>query len=343
MNSMTMPPSPPAAAPPPSHRAAPTLVIPAYNRGALIEETLRSALEQTLPFAEIIVVDDGSTDDTAERVDALRRSRPDAALRLIRTANQGVQAARNTGVAAAGTDLVALCDSDDLLEPAYCATVTDWMRTHPDTDILYCNFTPFDENGDHRDKFSGAPAGHFDGAVRNGDMLERIPDLYRRSLDYQPLFPTGLAVRTAFYDAIGGYDDAFNGVGAEDWEFTLRAIAHGQVALCTTSLARIRKHAGNDSRDSMRMALGESRILEHGLRHHPGATDIGPEILRSIALRRRGAFDAAFARGDFDIAAELLPLLGDKDDRKFRIKRFIVGAPAFARRFLWKLSQRASA
>jgi glycosyltransferase involved in cell wall biosynthesis len=318
-------------------------VIPAYNRGTLIGQTLRSALQQTLPFAGIVVVDDGSTDDTADRVEAFRREVPSAPLRLIRTANQGVQAARNTGVAAADTELVALCDSDDLLEPAYCATVTGWMRSHPDTDILYCNFTPFDENGDQRDKFSGAPAGYFDGAVRDGDFLERIPDLYRRSLAYQPLFPTGLVVRTAFYDAIGGYDTAFNGVGAEDWEFTLRAIAHGQVALCAASLARIRKHAGNDSRDSMRMALGEARILEHGLDHHPGASALDADIRRSILARRRGAFDAAFARGDFGIAEDLLPLLGDPGDRKFRIKRSIVGAPAFARNLLWKLSQRAQA
>ncbi|MEH3086137.1 MAG: glycosyltransferase family 2 protein [Xylophilus ampelinus] len=329
--------------PAPGH-GSPTLVIPAYNRGALIEDTLRSAVRQTRPFAEIIVVDDGSTDDTAARVERFAAQRPDGRIRLIRTRNQGVQAARNTGVRAAGTELVALCDSDDLLEPAYCATVTGWMESHPGTDILYCNFTPFDENGDHPDKFSGAPSGFFDGAVRTGNFLECVPDLYRRSLSYQPLFPTGLVTRAAFYRAIGGYDTAFNGVGAEDWEFTLRAIAHGRVALCAASLIRIRKHAGNDSRDSMRMAIGEALILEHGLAHHPGAATAEPVIRQSILKRRHGAFDAAFARGDFGIAKDMLRLLGSPaSSAKFRLKRFIVDTPGFARHLLWKLSQQLTA
>ncbi len=328
-------------APPVSPPLASTLVIPAYNRGSLIEDTLRSALRQTLPFAEIIVVDDGSTDDTADRVEAMRRAEKDVPLRLIRTANQGVQAARDTGILAATTELVALCDSDDLLESVFCETMAGWMGANPRIDIAYCNFATFDENRSYGDKFSESSIDYFEGAVQSGDFFTDIPDLYLRSLSYQPLFTTGIMMKKSFYRSIGGYDSRFKGVGAEDWEFTLRALTHGNVAVCASVLARIRRHAGNDSRDATYMALGEVHILEYGLDHHPGTDRIRQEIQASIDARRLGAFNAAFASGDFRIAEQL----GDRlesvgHSRNFRAKRFILRLPRAARNFLWKVSQR---
>ena len=82
------------------------LVIPTYNRGDLIAETLDSALAQTRPFDQIVVVDDGSTDNTATVVAGYGDR-----VRYIHIANQGVQGARNSGVAAVSTALVALSDS----------------------------------------------------------------------------------------------------------------------------------------------------------------------------------------------------------------------------------------
>src|SRR3954451_13476531 len=95
-----------------------SLVIPTYNRGELVEKAIASALDQGHAFAEIIVVDDASTDDTVARLERFNQC-----ITLIRSGRGGVQRARNTGVAASGTPYVALCDSDDLLGAEFTETL----------------------------------------------------------------------------------------------------------------------------------------------------------------------------------------------------------------------------
>ncbi len=244
-----------------------TLVIPTYNRANLVRETVDAALKQTRPFADVIVVDDGSKDNTLEIL-ASYGSR----IVLIPIANQGVQVARNVGIDAAQTPFVALCDSDDLLEPEYAQTMYEWMF-HDDTiDVGYANFRIFDENGLHGDKLSASPFDFLQGSEQRSPRFHtRIPDLYRRNLRYQPLFPTGQMVRKEFLKRMGNYNKAFRGVGAEDWEFTLRAILSGAVGVCARPLCRVRKHDGNISNDPMRSKIGEVKILRHSLSNHPGA------------------------------------------------------------------------
>jgi glycosyltransferase involved in cell wall biosynthesis len=91
-----------------------SVVVPVFNRAHLIAETLDSILGQTLRPAEVFVVDDGSTDDTAA---VLRRY--GGAVRSITIASSGVQVARNTGVEAGTAPWIALCDSDDVWRPQY--------------------------------------------------------------------------------------------------------------------------------------------------------------------------------------------------------------------------------
>src|SRR5579871_5754982 len=88
-----------------------SVIIPCYNRGPLIADTLRSVLGQTHIPAEVIVVDDGSTDNTAEVVAGF------PTVRYERIANSGVCRARNVGVGLARFSWLAFCDSDDLWEP----------------------------------------------------------------------------------------------------------------------------------------------------------------------------------------------------------------------------------
>ncbi len=319
------------------HHPAPTisLVIPAYNRGRLIAETLDTALGQTVPFLEIIVVDDGSNDDTAEVL-----ARYAGRVRAIHVANGGVQRARNLGVDAARGDYVALCDSDDLLEPEYVAALGSWLAGHPACNSVYVNFVTFDEVGTHADKFSGAPAGFFDGATRLGQFWEAIPDLYKRTLDYQLLFSSGNLMRRSLYLELGGYDPRFNGVGGEDYEFTLRLVAAGDMALCATPLVRVRRHGSNDSTDNVRQVSGEVQILEHVLLHHPLALVYRTAILDSIDARRRDIFHGAFARGLFDIAAaNLRALRRPPADRKFRLKALIMRLPPPLRSLAWRLTR----
>ena len=312
-----------------------SLVIPTYNRGDLIGATLDSALNQSSPFSEIITVDDGSTDHTSE----VLRNYADR-IRIIRTPNKGVQEARNKGAAAAQSKYITLCDSDDILEPGFVASIVPWLSAHPPCDIVYCNFVTFDEYATYADKFSLAPAGFFNGGKREDGFLSEIPDLYARTMAFQPLFATGVTFRKSFFEELGGYNAAFNGVGSEDWEFTLRAAYHGNVALCTHPLTRIRRHAGNASADPIRMSTGEAKILEYFLKSHKIPSKQAEVIYHNINARRIGAFNVAFAKGDFNSAKNILSLLDRKPkDLKFKIKNMIILLPDILRQAAWWITQ----
>lgn len=312
-----------------------SLVIPAYNRASLIGATLDSALNQTRPFLEIIVVDDGSTDNIREVLD-----RYGERIRRLHVPNGGVQRARNLGVAAAAGQYVALCDSDDLLEPAYVETMHSWLAVHEACDSIYSNFVTFDEDGVIADKFAGAPLDFFDGAARSGQFYHTIPDLYARTLQYQPLFSSGNLIRRALYERLGGYDPQFNGIGGEDYEFTLRLIDVADMALCITPLVCVRRHRGNDSTDNVRQVSGDVAILEYALAHHPAAARYRDAILASIAERRLDIFNGAFARGSLEIARATLGRMSQRPSGLvFALKVLITRLPQPLGKTLWRLTQ----
>lgn len=309
-----------------------SLIIPVYNREDLIGETIDCALKQNQSFSEIIVVNDGSSDGTGKILKEFSKY-----IRVIHTSNQGVQAARNTGVAASKTNLVALCDSDDLLLPSYVETIYPWLEKRKEIDILYCNFLNFTDKKFTADKFSLAPKFFFAEAEKENEFLFNIPDLYKRSLNFQPFFSTGVAFRKSFYMRIGGYDTRFNRVGAEDWEFTLRAILAGNVAACTTPLCHIRRHLGNDSHNALKMSLGESEILEFSLLNHDGAEPFKKEVLETIDRRRLNAFNSAFAAGQFPLAKAIQKKFYKAPaEFKYWLKRFILIIPNPVRSFVWR-------
>lgn len=312
-----------------------SLVIPTYNRGHLIAETIDSALAQDPPFLEIIVVDDGSLDDTAAVL-----ARYKGRITYLSGPNAGVQLARNRGVMAARGTFIALCDSDDLVEPGYVGKMQAWLGAHPECNSIYSNFATFDEGGIHADKFSTAPPGFFDGAQREGLFWHHLPDLYRRILAFQPLFPSGNIIRRALYLELGGYDSRFNGVGAEDFEFALRLVEAGETALCAEPCIRIRRHGANDSTDNVRQVHGTIQILEFALANHKSAQRYRDAILASIEERQLDVFNGAFARGAFDMAhAMLVSLRHPPTDKKFKLKALITRLPPSLRQPLWRMSQ----
>lgn len=318
-----------------NHAFSVSLVIPTNNRGHLIEETIASTLGQHEPFSEIVVVDDGSTDDTAARL-----ARFGDRITLIRSSKGGVQQARNMGVDACSTPYVALCDSDDLLDPAFTRTMRRAIEDKPAADIWYCNFTTFSGDTVFPDKLASAPDGFLDGADHGADYCVEIPELYKRVLQYQPFFPTGSVFGKRFYQVLGGYDKRFNGVGGEDFEFLLRAIVSGSLGYVTRPLVSIRKHEGNDSRDTLRALSGEAEILEHALARHSGAKGHSAVIRASIAKRRRDAFDIAYARGDFSAVKETASRFDHlPTDSNFRLKQAISSFPAIVRDVAWRISQ----
>jgi len=109
------------------------VVMPLYNKHAYVEDAVRSVLAQT-GLRELIVVDDGSTDGSAERVKQLGRE--DARIRLLRQPNAGVSAARNRGVQASTADYVAFLDADDLYLPGFLQQIAALAEHYPEAALL---------------------------------------------------------------------------------------------------------------------------------------------------------------------------------------------------------------
>src|ERR1039457_5279759 len=125
-----------------SEASAPTAsaVIPTYNRARFVGEAIDSILAQTRPVDEIIVVDDGSTDDTIER---LKKYAP--AIRCVSQQNRGPSAARNRGIKEAHCDFVAFLDSDDLWIPRKIELQLDFFAQHPDIEFVFGNMVNFSQ------------------------------------------------------------------------------------------------------------------------------------------------------------------------------------------------------
>src|SRR4051794_18857373 len=116
-----------------------SVVVPTYNQPVLLLETLQSVFAQTFDDFEVIVVNDGSTDDTAARVEALAREEPELVrgrLRLISQANQGIGAARNRGIDEARGKYVAMLDHDDLWLPEKLAAQVAFYERTPECSIV---------------------------------------------------------------------------------------------------------------------------------------------------------------------------------------------------------------
>src|SRR5438034_9298591 len=119
-----------------------SVIIPTYNYARYLAAAIESALAQTYAPLEIIVVDDGSTDDTLRILGAYGNR-----LRVLRQANQGAGAARNAGIAAARGEYVAFLDSDDLWHPRKLELQLARFASDPDLGLVHCGVEVLDEQG----------------------------------------------------------------------------------------------------------------------------------------------------------------------------------------------------
>lgn len=122
-----------------------SVVIPTYNRARSIVRAVDSALAQDHPAIEVIVVDDGSTDDTAQRMSA--RYAGDPRVTYVRQANGGVCTARNAGLARARGEFVAMLDSDDLWLPGKLGLQIATLRRHPELSLVFSDMAAVDPDG----------------------------------------------------------------------------------------------------------------------------------------------------------------------------------------------------
>jgi glycosyltransferase involved in cell wall biosynthesis len=302
-----------------------SVIVPTFNRAHLLSLTLDAILNQRLPPAEVIVADDGSTDNTAEIV-----AKYGDRVRLLRLFNGGPPAARHAGVCASQYDLIAFCDSDDLWRPDHLLKLGTLIEGSG-VPYAFSNFVHVrDEVWETRDKFANAPVGYWrcaDHAVGDGTAFANAP-LFPSILEFQPIFPSCTAMTRRFYDHVGGYSACFGRTPSEDLEFTLRCVREAPTGIVLSPTVGVRKHSGNLSRNLLKQLVGEIKILEWSRRHHRVTPEWAEALNRQIAGRAVQAFDQAFCTSDLGLARRLIPhLLPRPRSFKFRLKLAVAALP----------------
>jgi glycosyltransferase involved in cell wall biosynthesis len=194
----------------PSHTVS--VVIPCFNKAATLERAVRSALDQTTPPGEIIIVDDGSTDgsgDIAERIS--RQSGGGPVIKVLRGRNQGVAHARNRGISESRGDYVVCLDADDAIDLAFISHLLPELVGDNSLGVVYTGLTAVLPNG-------------------NTQQVEWPPEYnYDKFLEKQNQVPTCCMFRKEAWRRAGGFRQRYapHGAGAEDAEFWLRLGAQG--------------------------------------------------------------------------------------------------------------------
>jgi glycosyltransferase involved in cell wall biosynthesis len=220
-----------------------SVLVPAYNAEATVAAAIRSALAQTRSDFEIIVVDDGSTDATAEVV---RPFLEDRRVALIQQENRGLAGARNTALARAHGEYVSLLDSDDLLLPDYMERMAAALESDPGAAFAYGDAWAFDDVT-KRVRRASAMAYQRPPATPPQDPHALVLELLRRNFVF-----VCATIRRSVLEEVGPFDASLR--SAEDYELWLRIALRGYRAVRVEGqVALYRLRPGQLSADPLNM------------------------------------------------------------------------------------------
>ncbi len=205
-----------------------SVIIPTYNRESFIKESIESVLHQTFSDFELIVVDDGSTDDTDTILEFFKSD-----LQYIKQSNQGPSAARNTGIRLAAGNWISFLDSDDLWMPQKLECQIQFVRNFPETRICYTEELWYRKGrrvnpAKKHQKFSGR--------------------FYKKMLSLCLISPSSVLIHRSVFDNAGLFDESLP--ACEDYDLWLRIGARYSIDLISEPL--IIKRNGHDGQQSMK-------------------------------------------------------------------------------------------
>jgi glycosyltransferase involved in cell wall biosynthesis len=233
-----------------------TVVIPCFNHGTFLLEAVQGALGQDGGPPQVIVVDDGSTDEATSRA---LKALP-AGVELIRQENGGPASARNAGFQSADSELILMVDADDRLTPDALDTLRPALESHPE--VGYCYGLV---------RLIGAWSG-----------VPRFPGFDPYILLHRPISGAHGLVRRACWEDVGGFDPTIDGF--EDWDFCLGALEHGwrglQVPQVTYEYRKHEQSANEENRRRYRRVYRQMRAKHAELfarrRQFARETELGP-------------------------------------------------------------------
>jgi glycosyltransferase involved in cell wall biosynthesis len=247
--------------------AAVSVVIPTFNRSELVRQAISSAINQTSPPDQIIVVDDGSTDDTAQVVRAFG-----SAVKYVHQENGGVGRARNTGVAHARGEYILFLDSDDTLRPQAIEHLASALERSPTAGMAYGQAQVTDLNGKQlqiQQPSFRRPPGTWDGARELEHLLLRN---YLRT--------SAILINRRAWDEIGGFDPRCGNMG-EDWDAWVRIARQWPIAYMPEVVVTARHHPTSlSSAATERMRGTARRTYDHILQDTLSDPKIGSSLKR---------------------------------------------------------------
>lgn len=238
-----------------------SVVIPSYNSAAYLPQAVDSVLAQTFRDVEVLVIDDGSTDDTAAVMG--RYGEP---VRYIRQPNGGVSRARNRGIEESRGRYVAFLDADDTWFPQKLERQLSALDGKTDYRVCYSGFVRVDSNlaplGVHRGNPAGATLA---GLLTQGNQVGSI---------------CTVLVDRSLFDRTGGFDPQLS--QCADWDMWVRLAVHTPFLYVDESLVTYRQHGENMSRSAPLLERDSVRVLEKGFAM--------PELPAAVRARQSAAF-----------------------------------------------------
>jgi glycosyltransferase involved in cell wall biosynthesis len=222
-----------------------SVIIPAFNAQDLIAETIDSILAQTYGNVEIIVVDDGSTDETSRIV----RGYGPRVHYYHQSNSGGCAVPRNTGLKHCSGDFICFIDADDLMVPDRIACQVDFMERHPDVGLVFSDYRNFNENGPYA-------TSHFRTCPRLWPLLQdRMELVLENACTYLAEENFGIAGSFMFRKSLLAFESGFETTlkSCEDFHFYYRLARHTPVGIINKIGIMRRLHENNMSGNSVRM------------------------------------------------------------------------------------------
>lgn len=220
-----------------------SVVIPTYRHQAFILDTLQSVFEQRVDM-QVIVVNDGSPDDTRSILEPLIRS---GRIEYLEQSNSGVATARNTGLARAQGDYIALLDDDDLWPVDKLRWQIEFLDANPDVGVVAGTLQKIDDHGATGERAGFYPQIDFESLFRGNPFHS----------------PGQTLVRASLLREIGGLDTSI--WGADDWDLWLRIANRSRIAMLDRLALYYRLHAGNNSKQTARLIAACCVVIDRHL------------------------------------------------------------------------------
>lgn len=268
-----------------------SIIIPAYNQAHFLVQAIESVLAQTYKNYEIIVVNDGSTDNTAEVAQSFGNK-----IRYIYQENRGLAGARNTGISHAAGEYIALLDSDDVWLPDFLEKMIRQTRLFPASTVFFCAALCMDAEGN--------------------DLPQKIhvktdsarPDFYETLVFANFIIPSTVVMKSLPVKKAGCFDESLR--SCEDWDLWLTLLPEHQFTGLDDCLIRYRIHGSSLSTDPTGMHNAATAVVNKHFGPDDGQYAEWPEIKRKAysGLYNYQAWTLVLRRNDWAAAATCLRL-----------------------------------